>query len=135
MNGSHKGIPRSFIVGLLFFAAVSKPLSSSAQTFSTRSGWGATPYSGGVTFRVWAPNASSARVAGTFNGFSTTANPLYAEPGGTGIWSVDVSGASDGQQYKYYLNGTTYKQDPRSRKQVSSTGNCYVYTTTNFNWA
>ena len=135
MNGSHLRFPRSLSICLLFFAVVGKPLSSSAQTFSTRAGWGATPYSGGVTFRVWAPNASSVRVAGSFNGFSTTANPLVAEPGGTGIWSVDVPGASDGQQYKYFINGSTYKQDPRSRKQVSSTGNCYIYNTTNFNWA
>src|SRR5579859_4830553 len=133
-NGPHARVAR-LSLWLLFLALAANPLSSFAQTYSTRPGWGATPYSGGVTFRVWAPNASSVRVAGTFNSFSTTANPLVAEPGGTGIWSVDVAGAVDGNQYKYYINGTTYKQDPRARKQVSSTGNCYVYTTTNFNWA
>ncbi len=131
----YRRIPQSFIVGLLFFAVAGKPLSSPAQTFSTRSAWGATPYSGGVTFRVWAPNASNLHVACSFDGYSTTAHPLVAEPGGTGIWSVDVTGASNGDQYKYFLNGSTYKQDPRSRRQVSSTGNCYVYNTTNFNWA
>jgi len=88
---------------------------------STRPGMGAVPYSGGVTFRVWAPNASAVRVAGTFNSFSATATPLYAEAGGN--WSVDVPGATEGQQYKFVLvNGanTIWKKDPldHSRRHV-----------------
>jgi 1,4-alpha-glucan branching enzyme len=52
---------------------------------STRPGVGAVPYSGatsGVTFRTWAPNASSVNVAGSFNGWNTTTHPLVAEGGG-----------------------------------------------------
>ena len=89
-----------------------------------------------MTFRVWAPNASSVFVAGDFNGWSTNATALVYE-GANGAWSVDVAGASTGQQYKYYIpsrSGSKYAQDPRSRRQESSTGNCYVYNTTNFNW-
>ena len=113
------------VVGLsfcvIFFGLVGKPLSVHAQTFSSRSGWGSIPYSGGCTFRVWAPNASKVTVAGQFNSFSTTANPLVHDPvytqGSSWVWSVDVPGATAGQQYKYYLNGTTYKQDPRCRRR------------------
>src|ERR1041384_3625944 len=104
---------------------------------STRPGWGATPYGAGgtgVTFRVWAPNAGSVTVKGQFNGFNNVITPLFSE-GTNGIWSVDVSNAVVGQQYKYRINATTDKQDPRARNQLSSVGNCIIYNTTNFNWA
>jgi 1,4-alpha-glucan branching enzyme len=101
---------------------------------SSRPGWGSIPYSGGVTFRVWAPNATNVTVGGTFNGFITTANPLFQE-GSSGVWSVDVTGALAGHEYKYYINGSLWKQDPRCRKEVSSAGNSIIYNTTNFNWA
>jgi 1,4-alpha-glucan branching enzyme len=88
---------------------------------------------------VWAPNATKVTVAGTFNSFSTTANPLVHDPnysqGTNWVWSVDVPGATNTMQYKYYINGNTYKQDPRCREEISATGNCYIYNTTNFNWA
>ncbi len=103
--------------------------------FSTRPGWGSTPYySGGtgVTFRVWAPNASSVSVYLFTAPITNTA--LFSE-GASGVWSVDVDNAVTNQQYKYRINGTTYKQDPRGRKQVSSTGNSIIYNTTNFSWA
>ena len=85
------GLP-SLIASLLFFAVVGKPLSSGAAS-SSRPGMGSIPYSGGVTFRVWAPNATKVTVEGTFNGFSTTATPLFSEVT-NGNWSVDVSGPS-----------------------------------------
>jgi len=97
---------------------------------STRPGMGAVPYTGGVTFRVWAPNATAVNVAGQFNGWSTTVNPLSSEGGG--IWSVDVSGASLNQEYKYVItnNGTLWRVDPRARDVVNSTGNGIIVSTT-----
>jgi 1,4-alpha-glucan branching enzyme len=109
--------------------------SGTVAQVSTRPGMGAVPYSGGVTFRVWAPNATSVKVAGTFNSFSATANPLYAE--GNGNWSVDVPGAVDGQQYKYVItNGanTVWKKDPRGREVVNSSGNSIIRADT-FDWS
>ncbi len=103
---------------------------------STRPGMGAIPYSGGVTFRVWAPNASAVKVAGTFNAFSATANPMFSE-GASGNWSVDVPGALDGQQYKFVVtNGasTIWKKDPRGREVVNSSGNSIVRAD-NFDWS
>ncbi len=82
---------------------------------SLREGFGPIIYDGGVAFRVWAPNADSVHVAGQFNGWSTTSTPLSGE--GDGNWSVDVPGASVGQQYKYVIrNGgqLLWKKDPRS---------------------
>src|ERR1035441_10268791 len=104
MNVCRSSVRWLLVVSLLFLAVVSKPFSVDAAP-SSRPGWGSIPYSGGVTFRVWAPNASSVTVAGLFNSFSTSANPLYHDPtyslGTSWVWSVDVPGATAGQQYKY----------------------------------
>lgn len=114
---------------------------------SSRPGWGSTPYHDalgtGVTFRVWAPDASSVFVPGQFNSWSTTATPLVKEltnGSWTGIWSGDVTTASTGQQYKYFLNynGTGYwRHDPRARMVVNSSSgaNDIIYDPTNFNWS
>ncbi len=120
--------------------------SVSAQ--SSRTGWGSVPYHDatgtGVTFRVWAPNATSVYVPGQFNSWSTTATPLGKElTNGVwdGIWSADVTTATVGQQYKYYLNysgGSTWRHDPRARKEVNSSANTgandIIYDPTAFNW-
>ena len=130
----------------LVFAALTVAVTAQAQ--STRPGWGSTPYhdaSGtGVTFRVWAPNATSVTTPGAFNSWSTTATPLAEEQSNglpTGVWSADVAGASPGQQYKYYItyNGSSnYKHDPRSRWVVNAGGgsgnNDIIYDPTAFNW-
>ncbi|MFO0861065.1 MAG: hypothetical protein U0570_10940 [Phycisphaerales bacterium] len=42
-------------------------LAGSVSAQSLRPGMGALIYSGGTTFRVWAPNATAVSVAGTFN--------------------------------------------------------------------
>ena len=132
--GRHNAkISQSLIACLVFFAVFGRPFPSLAQ--SARPGWGSTPYNGGVTFRVWAPNASSVRVAGQFNGWSASATSLLAE-GTSGLWSVDVAGAQVGQEYKYVINGSTpWKRDPRSRKVVSSGSNSVIYDPNAFNWS
>ena len=100
---------------------------------SSRPGMGAIPYTGGTTFRVWAPNATYVNVAGNFNSWSTTDNPLAYE--GDGLWSVDVSGASLYQQYKYVIGGPSdpWKVDPRARDVVNSTGNGIIVDST-YSW-
>jgi 1,4-alpha-glucan branching enzyme len=117
-----------------------------ANSQSSRPGWGATPYGAGgtgVTFRVWAPDASAVYVPGQFNGWSTTANLLGQEKSNgipDGIWSGDISTAVTNQQYKYYIiyNGSgNWKHDPRSRyvTMAGGGGNDIIYNTTNFNWS
>src|SRR5512137_2774871 len=123
---------------ILFLAVVGAALVTvAARAQSARPGWGSTPYrtggQTGVTFRVWAPNATNVTVPGEFNTWSTTANPLVKE-GTNGVWSADVPGALPGQQYKYLLNGNLWKRDPRNRKCVSSGGNSIVYDPAAFNW-
>ncbi len=99
---------------------------------STRSGVGAIPYSGGTTFRVWAPNAASVNVAGSFNGWSTTYHPLASEDGGW--WSADVAGATVYAQYKYVMGGNHWRVDPRARDVVNSTDNGIIVNNS-YNWS
>jgi 1,4-alpha-glucan branching enzyme len=84
---------------------------------SARPYMGATPYDGGVTFRVWALFASDVQVQGDFNNW-TPGSHLYSE--GNGYWSVDQPGAVVGQQYNFLItnaaSGVVYTRvDPYSR--------------------
>src|ERR1700685_2144954 len=129
----------SLICGAFAFAAT-------AFAQSRRPGWGSTPYhdaSGtGVTFRVWAPNATSVYLPGSFNNWSTSTTHLIQEQtngNADGIWSVDLPGITNGSQYKYYFTGasTPYKNDPRARLVTTpgAGGNSIVYDPNAFNWA
>jgi len=104
---------------------------------SMRPFMGATPYldssGSGVTFRVWAPFASAVVVAGDFNAWSPTSNPLFSE--GNGYWSVDVPAVSAGSQYKFVLTNPNmptplWRVDPYARSIVraGSQLNCIVAT-------
>ena len=103
---------------------------------STKPFMGATPFNGGVTFRVWAPFARTVAVAGTFNNWSQTADPLFPETGG--YWSVDVNGAKVNDEYKFVI-GSQYgpsplwKNDPYARELTQSNGNSVV-ADANFVW-
>jgi 1,4-alpha-glucan branching enzyme len=102
---------------------------------SLRSGIGAWPYDGGVTFRVWAPNATTVGVAGTFDDWDATKHPLAPEAGGT--WSADVSGARNGDEYRFLIrNGDRemWRIDPRARRLTTSVGNAIVYDPAAFDW-
>lgn len=130
----------------LLFALLASALIATAQ--SSRPGWGATPYhdasGSGVTFRVWAPDATSIYVPGQFNGWSTSTTPLGRETSNSvwnGVWSADVSTATNGQQYKYFINysgGSVWKHDPCSRWVTSagsaSGANDIIYDPGAFNW-
>jgi 1,4-alpha-glucan branching enzyme len=101
---------------------------------ASHSNMGATPYPGGTAFRVWAPNADRVSVAGTFNGWSKTANPLATE--GNGYWSADVPGAKAGDEYKFViLNGNQelWRIDPYARDVTSSVGQS-VICNPDFDW-
>ena len=70
----------------------------------------------GVTFSVWAPNATRVSVIGEFNDWDATADPL-ARLGPSGIWSGFVPGVTSGARYKYrivsrYGGYTVDKADP-----------------------
>src|SRR5579859_1479431 len=107
---------------------------------SSRPGMGAVPYGGGVTFRLWAPNATGVGVAGDFNGWAAAGTTLAGEPGG--LWSADVPGAVPGQAYQFLIttaNATLTRVDPYARQVVSNdTGDAVkavIYDEAAFSWA
>jgi 1,4-alpha-glucan branching enzyme len=84
-----------------------------------------------TTFRVWAPFASSVNVAGDFNAWSATAHPLASE--GNGCWSGDIAGVRAGHQYRFVMNGTHWRVDPRALAVTNSIGNGLVVDTS-YEW-
>jgi 1,4-alpha-glucan branching enzyme len=69
----------------------------------------------GVSFAVWAPNASGVSVVGDFNDWDGRADPLE-QRGVSGVWHGAVTAARHGDRYKYELHprggGLTLKADP-----------------------
>jgi 1,4-alpha-glucan branching enzyme len=92
-------------------------------TPSSRPGMGARLHSEGTgtSFRVWAPFADSVAVAGSFNNWSDAAHQLASE--GNGYWSADVPEARAGDEYRYVINGSHSRIDPRALAVTNSVGN------------
>ena len=69
----------------------------------------------GTFFGVWAPNAASVHVIGTFNGWDEEAAPM-TKLGAGGIWTVFLPGVGTGELYKFLIMAPSgeklYKADP-----------------------
>lgn len=93
----------------------------------------------GVTFRVWAPAATSVAVRGSFNEWEEAA--MTREVSG-GYWSATVGEARPGDEYRYALRwegnpGGTDQLDPRSLQIRTNPGgvrNSVVYDHEEFAW-
>ncbi len=86
------------------------------------------PATGGVTFRVWAPNADAVSVVGSFNEWKSDRHPLTRAEDGT--WHGTVSEAKAGDEYLYHLRRGTEeftRADPRGMKVGNSVGNSIVW--------
>ncbi len=95
---------------------------------SRPSGVGPLPQQTGVAFRVWAPNAESVSVIGSFNDWNDATNPMEQE--GNGHWFAQVDNASVGDEYKYRIkNGeqTFDRIDPRVRQVTNSVGSGVIH--------
>jgi len=57
----------------------------------------------GVSFAVWAPNASRVSVVGGFNIWDGRRHPMRKVSGG--VWEIFVPGIGEGEAYKYELRG------------------------------
>ena len=66
-------------------------------------------------FRVWAPNALTVSVVGSFNNWSETANPM-SRIGNGDVWECYINGITEFDVYKYCIEAYNferlYKSDP-----------------------
>lgn len=98
-------------------------------------GMGAVAHEGGVFFRVWAPNAKSVSVVGTFNEWKDNADVLEHEE--NGYWGGNVLSAKVGDEYKFSLDtaaGKLQRNDPYGKLMTNSVGNSIVYDSNAFDW-
>ncbi len=69
----------------------------------------------GCLFAVWAPNAKSVRVVGSFNDWDGRRHPMRVR-GSSGVWELFIPGVSTGDLYKYEIktsdNQIIIKADP-----------------------
>jgi 1,4-alpha-glucan branching enzyme len=85
---------------------------------------GANPVESGVSFRIWAPNATAVSVTGDFNDWSETADPLQGPD--NGFWETTVETATIGHEYRFILDGKDghlSRIDPYARAVTNSIGN------------
>jgi 1,4-alpha-glucan branching enzyme len=88
----------------------------------------------GVSFGVWAPNADSVSVVGSFNNWDEKANPCTRDDQGN--WFAEVSTAKAGDEYRYIISrqGQSFSRiDPRARLVTNSVGNS-VIVNSDFDW-
>ena len=99
-------------------------------------GMGALTHESGVFFRVWAPNAKSINVVGTFNDWRDGLNALEHEE--NGYWGGNVLNAKVGDEYKYVLDtalGKLHRNDPYAKQMTNSIGNSIIYDSNAFDWS
>jgi 1,4-alpha-glucan branching enzyme len=98
-------------------------------------GMGAIAHAKGVYFRVWAPNAKSVSVIGTFNKWKEDTHKLDHEE--NGYWGGNVLKAKIGDEYKFSLDtptGKLQRNDPYAKQMTNSIGNSIVYDSNAFDW-
>ncbi len=92
---------------------------------------------GGTHFAVWAPNAQSVSVVGTFNGWQKGAAPLSLA--GAGIWTGVVTEASPGARYKYHVESQNQfqadKADPFAFLNETPPGKGSIVWDLSYHWA
>ena len=70
-----------------------------------------TSKSGNVEFSFKAPDAASVHLAGDFNDWNSSANPMNNEEG---VWKLSLNLDPGKYMYKFVVNGTDWKPDPNN---------------------
>ena len=91
----------------------------------------------GWMFRVWAPHARSVAVAGDFNGWSETANPMLPCEGQ--VWEAFVPGLAEFDDYKFVVTTrrgeVLWKADPCAFHAATRPGtNSKLYELAGYDW-
>ena len=92
----------------------------------------------GTQFSVWAPNAKSVRVVGSFNLWDGRVHPMRTI-GSSGIWELFLPGVRPGDLYKFEIvtadGSLTLKADPFAFAAELPPGTASVVTETRFDWS
>ncbi len=106
---------------------------------SPHHGMGAIPHDGGVTFRVWAPNARQVAVTGDFSGWDPAHKVrLERDNARSGTWSTFVAGVGPGSHYRFLIrSGGPYRSriDPVARQVTHSDGDAVVFDPRALDWS
>jgi 1,4-alpha-glucan branching enzyme len=76
------------------------------------------PVSGGIQFIVSAPKAKTVALAGSFNGWSLTANQM-TPVGSDGLWSVVIPLRQGEHTFMYLIDGKTWLVPPLADDYVT----------------
>ena len=90
-----------------------------------------------VTFRVWAPNATSVSIVGDFNDWNENAN-IMKRINDEGIYEISVNGVKIYDKYKFVIfvnNKKIYKADPYAFHSETPSGTASkIYDLDGYNW-
>lgn len=93
----------------------------------------------GMFFAVWAPNAASVHVIGTFNNWNEESHPME-KLGPGGIHKIFIPGIGDNEMYKYLIHTPSgeklYKADPFANYTEMRPGNASkTFDISKFKWS
>jgi 1,4-alpha-glucan branching enzyme len=71
----------------------------------------------GVRFAIYAPDAKSVNLAGSFNNWSKTSDPLKDEDG-NGVWEIVIPVPQGRTEYKFVIDGERWIPDPANTNTV-----------------
>ncbi|OHD54773.1 MAG: hypothetical protein A2Y33_02045 [Spirochaetes bacterium GWF1_51_8] len=88
-----------------------------------------------VYFSIFAPNFTSAKVAGDFTvpDWGDGAKNMYLTPDGKYWWLKTNIASPNGKQYKFILGASTWTCDPYAKANMYSSGNSLIIAT-NYAW-
>ncbi|HSG26878.1 MAG TPA: isoamylase early set domain-containing protein, partial [Candidatus Krumholzibacterium sp.] len=71
----------------------------------------------GVRFSLFSTRVEKVCIAGDFNNWSVTADPLYDREG-TGLWSIVLPLPPGRYEYKFILDGEKWIADPGNEEEA-----------------
>ncbi len=72
---------------------------------------------GGVRFSLHNPKAQRVTIAGDFNGWSSSADPLFDREG-NGVWTIVLPLQPGRYEYKFIVDGKKWIPDPKNPERV-----------------
>ncbi|MFB4348642.1 1,4-alpha-glucan branching protein GlgB [Microbacterium sp. CR_7] len=92
----------------------------------------------GVSFAVWAPNATAVRVVGDFNGWNGEGHAMRSM-GVSGLWELFIPDVAVGSTYKYQIRtrdgSWIFKADPMAQAAQTPPETASIVTASSYAWS